>query len=132
MIMFLKITFLITNAIIVYGVFYAAKISWNEVANDNPFSPKEEGSISRSFQSIKLGLFNFGSSFRISADKHFLHFEPQHIFRWIGCRPASIPYEKIELGKYRLFKRYRVCTIGRRKITAPAWAINLSDPNAEE
>lgn len=133
MFMFWIITAIVAvEGIVVFGVLYAARLAWNEITGTNPYASTDKESVSRPYQSMKVGFYNFGYCFRISADSQFLHFEPQHILRWIGCLPASIPYEKIELGKYTFFKRYRICTINRRVISIPTWAADLIAPNTDE
>ena len=133
MFMFWIITaIVVVEGIVVFGVLFAARLAWNEIAGANPYAPTDKESVSRSYQSIKVGFYNFGYCFKVSADSQVLHFEPQHILRWIGCVPASIPYEKIEPGKYTFFKTHRICTINRRRIYTPAWAADLIAPNTDE
>ncbi len=133
MFMILTITAIaFVEVLVVLAIILGVRITWNEIANAFPYTAAGEESVSRSFQSLKLGFFSLGMCFKISADTHALHFEPQHVLRWTGCLPASISYDEIEPGKHTFLKRHRVCKIHGKKITAPAWAIDLSDPKVDE
>lgn len=115
------------DVIIVRSVFHAVAHAWNAMLREYPPVEPAPDAVRRNFQSLKMGFYNFGFSVHLAVDDRFLHLSPAWIIRWAGCRPGSVPWEKVTPLGPRLFRGYAV-RIGRQTLTGPRWALGLASP----
>jgi hypothetical protein len=79
----------------------------------------------RSFQAG--GMLNMGWSVHVVSDVDFLHLRPAKLLRWMGMRPASVPWDEVEVrARKRRTLTVRIAGIDLRGpaecLTAPAEA----------
>lgn len=90
------------------------------------FPPKEmkEGVIEKSFQSLKVGIMNYGLSVHLGVDDEHVHVVPALIFRWCGAKPSSVPISEVSTHKQLEGLRDSKLVegnVGGIQMSAPAW-----------
>lgn len=105
------------------------------------FPPKEMkgGAIEKSFQSLKVGMLNYGFSVHLGVDDAHLHVVPVRIFRWCGAKPSSVPLGEVIVkdgGSLEKHQEGKLIDgkIGGIELKAPAWVFReaLSRTEARE
>ncbi len=99
-------------------------LGWRAWPQEFPARPLRPDAVSRRFQSLRLDIVNFGFSFTVVVDEAHLHLQPAKLMRWVGARPASIPWESITIQKRS--PRWITAHIGRHTIKGPAWCLELA------
>ncbi len=63
------------------------------------FPPKQmrEDAVEKSFQSMKVGMMNFGMSVHVGVDDQHVHIVPAKIFRWCGAKASSVPMSEVSV-----------------------------------
>ena len=125
------IAFVILDIMIIVGLFWALAMEWDGLARDYPAREPKPDAIGRRHQSCSLGIFNLGWCTHITTDDEYLHIHPALFLRLCTNHSLSIPWNEIEPGKYGFFRRFRSFKIGKRTISAPAWAVDLAQPSEE-
>jgi hypothetical protein len=128
------------DALIVGAIVHTAGQSLRELSTAFPQQPALEGTPTRSFQSVRIGIVNLGGSVHIAIDGNCLHLSPSWFARRLGMKPASVPHACIDVPASDLARaktRATGLTLANlrppsptRKATIdlclPAWAIAAS------
>ena len=80
--------------------------------------------VRRGFQTLSVNRLNFGLCINIAVDEQHLHLQPAKAFGWLGARPASIPWDAIEIQKPG--SRWITARCGPHRIKGPAWCMKLA------
>lgn len=98
--------------------------SWGDLEKKFPARPPAADAVRRQFQSVRIGMSNFGGCAHIAVDRDCLHLLPARFIRWFGAGPISVPWDRLEDPSPA---RSGVVTarLGATKLTAPAWAVEL-------
>ena len=134
----------VSHNVIVIGLFVATDLvvipliirtivngSWGELQNAFPARPVAGGAVLREFQSLRIGTANFGGCVHIAVDEACLHLLPAMFIRWFGAGPVSIPWESLSEVRRTSRGRFAEAVAGRKRLTAPAWALELAEPCRE-
>lgn len=120
--------FLLIDAIVVFTIVRAAAFGWNRFAVDHPPTEPLEPSETRRFQSFSIGMINLGFCVHVTVDEQRLHLTPILPMRWAGLRPASMPWEAIDLRPPGWRKRWRTARLGPGlDLHGPAWCLQLAE-----
>jgi hypothetical protein len=110
-------------------VFYALlRAGWSELTQDLPSVAPEPGAVRREFQTFKAGMYNLGWSVHVAVDESHLHLYPAAIIRWAGGKPASIPWERIQIVTPAA-KATKV-KIGKATVIGPTWCLEMAASGA--
>lgn len=101
----------------------AADATFGVLSRRYPAAPSTPPSVRRNFASMKADWINLGYCVHIEADAVHLHLYPAMILRWAGARAASIPWDRIQIGKPRFFGGYRDARIDTLNLLLPAWCL---------
>lgn len=101
----------------------AADATFGVLSRRYPAAPTIPPSVRRNFASMKADWINLGYCVHIEADAVHLHLYPAMILRWAGARTASIPWNRIQIGRARFFGGYREATIDTLNVLLPAWCL---------
>jgi hypothetical protein len=101
----------------------AADATFGVLSRRYPAAPTTPPSVRRNFASMKSDWINLGYCVHIEADAVHLHLYPAMILRWAGARTASIPWNRIQIGRARFFGGYREATIDTLNVLLPAWCL---------
>lgn len=101
----------------------AADATFGVLSRRYPAAPSTAPSVRRNFASMKADWINLGYCVHIEADAVHLHLYPAMILRWAGARAASIPWDRIQIGKPRYFGGYRDARIDTLNLLLPAWCL---------
>lgn len=101
----------------------AADATFGVLSRRYPAAPTTPPSVRRNFASMKADWINLGYCVHIEADAVHLHLYPAMILRWAGARTASIPWNRIQIGRARFFGGYREATIDTLNVLLPAWCL---------
>lgn len=92
------------------------------------FPPKEmmADAVEKSFQTVKVGIMNFGMSVHFGVDDKHLHVVPAKLLRWCGGKPSSVPLPEVSFKKPAKVNDSRAGKlvegrIGGIELMAPAW-----------
>ncbi len=101
--------------------------NWNPIAEKYPPVPCKADAVQRRFQSFAVGSLSLGFCIHVAADEACLHLYPCWFARRVRARPASIPWNKIELsralGKYATARLTELPSINLR---GPRWCLELA------
>lgn len=109
------------DVVVVYALVSAG---WAELVQDFAAAEPQPGAVRRDFQTVKAGMYNFGWSVHIAVDERHLHFYPSAVVRWCGGKPASIPWERIQLVEPG--KRLTKVRIGKNTVVGPTWCLQMA------
>jgi hypothetical protein len=91
--------FLISDGIVVPMVIRGlVEAEWNPIVRAFPASsarPPAPGAVRREFCSLKIGMLSCSWGMHLTADETHLRFEPAMVCRWMGLRPAVVPWSSI-------------------------------------
>lgn len=118
--------FALVDLVVVGAVFQMAAHYWNELGKGCDYVQPRPGSVRKDFQSMKIGVFNYGSCLHIAVDENHLHLYPAKIIRWVGGRSFSIPWDKVEPDASRPQRRLWPARVNGQKVLAPAWALRIA------
>ncbi len=126
------VIFIIAFDAIVVPILIAAAIHgcWSPLPKRYPGVDPRPDAVVKQFQSMRVGLLNLGWSVHIAADEEHLHFTPVRIFRAAGAKATSIPWEAVKVTK--LHKRSGTATIAGQRVQAPAWCLELAEPQGPQ
>jgi hypothetical protein len=124
---YLIVTFIVFDLIFVSLVITGlVRMNWTGLAKSYPPVAPDADAVEKKFQSIKLGMCNFGSCIHIAADERFLHLTPASLMQKLGATPISIPWTDIRIVK--LGTKWSKVTVQRQTLQGPAWCLNLAAP----
>ncbi len=120
---------LVVDTVIVGAVLAAGGAQWKGFAAYFPARPVLEGAQRRTWQTVRLGVWNWGWSFTICVDAQCIHLTPgPRIGKLMGNSTASIPVEALgqvaglaERGRGR-FARVKLKLAGQ-SIELPGWVL---------
>ena len=80
----------------------------------------------KSFQTVKVGIMNFGMSVHFGVDNKHVHIVPAKLLRWCGGKPSSVPLSEVSFKEPSLVSSPRAGKlvegrIGGIEMMAPAW-----------
>jgi len=118
--------FVLTDAVVVTAVLKATIGGvFNKLHADHPPTEPAPDAVRKDLQSFKSGLINLGWSVNVTVDDRCLHLEPAAVFRMLGAKSSSIPWDAIE-PKGKPGKRCRSVRIGSVDLMGPAWCLRLA------
>lgn len=92
-----------------------------------PYPPVEPapGAHREDFQSVSIGLGNFGKSMHITIDESYLHLMPAKMLRWFGIQPMSVPWDDITNVRVDKRERWATARLAKSKTSmkVPAWCL---------
>ncbi len=100
--------------------------SWGDLQKSWPGRPPADGAVVREFQSLRMGSTSFGGCVHIAVDEKHLHLLPAKFLRWFGAAPVSVPWESITDVRPAGRGKFASASLGGRRVTAPAWALELA------
>ncbi len=115
----------IFDIVLVVGL---VRAGWGDLPSKFPAVPAAENGVTKNFQSFRIGLFNFGFAIHVTVDEQHLHLAPAKVLRWLGARPASIPWDRIALEKAG--RRWSTVKIASHRIWGPSWCLDLAGEEA--
>ena len=62
-------------------VFVAPRMKWNSIAKLFPPQPEEDDAVSKSYQSVSIGIFNLSFCVGITVDSAHMHLKPNFILQ---------------------------------------------------
>ena len=74
-----------------------------------------------------MGVLNFTKCVHVAVDEHYLHLTPITPLRWLGAKPASIPWDRITVVKRSRSGRRITVKIANRTVLGPAWCLELAE-----
>lgn len=92
----------------------------------HPPAEPEPGAVRRNFQSFSFGILNLGMCVHVLADERHLHLRPSLVARLLRVRPASVPWDAIELEPPGRLGRHRNARIAGQHVRGPAWCLELA------
>ncbi len=107
-------------------VFGLVQGCWVPLQDRYPEQQREPDAVRKTFQSIRIDLFNLGFCVHLAVDSQHLHIEPAWLLRKVRARTISVPWEAI--AGYKQRGRYAKVKLGTTTLTAPAWAMGLAKP----
>jgi hypothetical protein len=116
------------DAVIVRALLGSASHSFNAISDRYPARERLPDAVFRRFQSVRIGAIGIGGCVHIAIDERFIHVDPAWLMRVAGMRPASVPWESIQVVKTT--KRWAKVSIGTTTITGPTWCFGLA-PGAD-
>lgn len=118
--------FVVMDAVVVIAVMKATIGGlFNKLHAAHPPIEPAPNAVRKDLQSFKSGLINLGWSVNVTVDDRRLHLEPAAIFRMLGAKSSSIPWDAIQ-PKGRPGERYRTVKVGSITLTGPAWCLSLA------
>ena len=117
--------FVTMDAIIVWAIMRTISQTMKRLGEGNPPVDPEPGAVRREFQSFKLGILNLGYSIHVAVDASHLHLYPSLTARWIGIKPMSIPWERVEWRRATRLSGTHV-RINGVDVYGPTWALKLA------
>jgi hypothetical protein len=106
-------------------VWALVNLGWGDIARKFPAVDPTPDAVTRRFQSMKVGVMNFGFAIHVSVDEAHLHLTPIRPLRWFGARPASVPWERMTVTRRHFSGRYLTVKIGTHSMVGPAWCLEL-------
>lgn len=131
----LVLVFLISDAALIGALVLAPiRTRWNALGRAFPARAPEANAVGQNFQSFVLGSLNLGWSIHVSVDMGHLHLRPARLVRWLGARPASVPWDAITFRAVRmsLGKPWVEVTIAGVELMGPAWCLEPAVPLTPE
>ncbi len=104
------------------------KLLWNPLHLAYPPRTPADDAVRKNLQSFRIGLLNLSYCIHTAVDENHLHLTPATLIRWLGGKPTSIPWNAIEVLKRSRFGRSMIVRVGTRRITGPAWCLDLAEP----
>lgn len=121
------VIFVVMDLIIIGTVFNLAAGSARAIGEKFPAKPVRPDAVRREFQSVSVGMGNWGGSYHLSVDEQHLHMEPAWLMRKLGVRMASVPWADVRRTKSALPRRGRgEATIAGETVRLPVWALELA------
>lgn len=99
--------------------------TFGALARQHPAVPVSPDAVRRDFQSISLGMGNFGTCVHLAVDDSGLHLMPAMILRWCGAGDATVPWTHIDILPHKRSRRWIPCRICGRRARIPAWCIEV-------
>lgn len=127
------IVFLAADIALIWAILNVAlRLGWNDLATRFPARDPAPDAVSRNFQSIAIGIANYGLCATIAVDDAALHVRPPRFLRHFGARGFSVPWDQVRFKKKRkvLGKVYVEVLIGKTSLTGPEWCLGLAEPPA--
>ncbi|MEO0513595.1 MAG: hypothetical protein AAF108_12010 [Planctomycetota bacterium] len=110
--------FVAVDAVVVGAIVYAVRSQvWGPFVRDHAMTdpPTDPGPIA---WSAKLGIWNAGLTFRVTADERAIHLTPAVIGSLLRLSAASIPWDAV--GVKKVGRRYITLRVGMDEIVLPA------------
>lgn len=125
------------DLMIVGGVLYAAARMWKQVESAWPPQPITSPSYGKRWQSLSMGVFNFGLMWNMIADEGHIHLTPHGPFsRLVRLTKVSIPRAAVNEFTARHAPRpdgtYRYVEVrtGHTTVRLPGWVAGQMRPPA--
>lgn len=118
--------FMLVDLVVVSAVFQMSAQIWNGLGKGCTYVEPKPGSVRKDFQSMKVGIFSFGSCLHIAVDEDYLHLYPAKIVRMSGGKTFSVPWSLVEADASRPQRRMWPGRINGQKVLAPAWALKIA------
>ncbi len=119
--------FVVVDSAIVGTILWGmVHFAWGDLTRKYPQRPPTSNAVCRRFQSFRLGLFNLTFAIHVDADEDHLHLTLVRPLRWLGARPASIPWSAMSVAKRS--KRWCTVQVGAHKLHGPEWCLGLAEP----
>lgn len=82
--------------------------------------------VEKPFQTVKVGIMNFGMSVHFGVDDKHVHVVPAKLLRWCGGKPSSVPLSEVSVDASAGVDRCRAGklvdgVIAGIALQAPAW-----------
>lgn len=121
------VIFVVMDLIIIGAVFSVAAGSARTIAEKFPAKAVRPDAVRREFQSVAIGMGNWGGSYHLAVDEQHLHMEPAWLMRKLRVRTASVPWDQVKRARGTLPRRGRgIATIGGETVRLPVWALELA------
>lgn len=117
---------LLVDLVVVSAVFQFSAQIFNSLGKGCELVEPRAGGVRRDFQTIKVGMFNYGACVHIGVDEDHLHLYPASVVRWGGGRAFSVPWDRVEADASRPHRRTWPARINGQKVHAPAWALKIA------
>lgn len=114
------------DLIVVGAVFGLSAQIWNGLGKGCTFVEPRPGSVRKDFQSLRIGMFNYGGCVHIAVDEDYLHLYPARVVRVSGGRALSIPWDRVQADASRPERRMWPARINGQKVLAPGWAMKIA------
>lgn len=121
--------FLIIDAAVVGAIMHSAASTLNTLADPHPARPPAPSARRKNFQSLSIGVYNFGGCVHLAIDRFGIHLFPALLPRLAGARPASIPWSEVQITSRG--KRQSTIRVGSNEFTGPTWAFAPDQPPAD-
>jgi hypothetical protein len=121
----------LVDVVIVSAVFKFSASIWNSLGKNCGSVEPSPGAVRKDFQSIKVGVFNFGACAHIAVDEDHLHMYPAWIVRASGGHAFSIPWSLVVPDASHPARRTWPARINGQRVQAPAWAMRIAAAGAE-
>lgn len=110
----------------------ALRLGWNGLSRRFPARDPAPDAVTRNFQSIAIGIANYGLCATIAVDDAALHLRPARFLRCFGARGFSVPWDQIRFKKkHKILGRvYVEVLIGKTSLTGPEWCLGIAEPPA--
>jgi len=118
--------FVIVDLVVVFAAFRLCAIIWNALGKGCDFVQPGPDAVRKDFQSMKIGMFNYGGCLHIAVDEDYLHLYPAWIVRTNGGRSFSVPWERVQADASHPKRRVWRGRINGQKVLAPAWAMKIA------
>lgn len=118
---------------LVDGFIFAALIAhlrqshWKPLENAYPARAPASDAVVRSFQSVRVGLFNLGWCMHLAADEDHMHMTPAAVLRAIGLRPISIPWDEVAVKNASRSGSWVTLRIRNIDVQGPGWCFGLAE-----
>ena len=123
--------FLISDGIVVPMVIRGlVESEWEPIARAFPAQgAPSPGAVRREFCSLKIGMLSCGWGMHLTADETHLWFEPAMVCRWLGIRPAVVPWNAVTYVRDK-GRSSAVVRILKSEIIGPRDIFALAGPRA--
>ncbi len=101
------------------------RLGWSSLSSTYGPAPVRDDAVRKNFQTIAIGVFNFGGCVHIAADEDHLHILPTWVLRVVGCSAASIPWSDLAVTRARGRLWRATCRAGQ--LHAPRWCLQLAE-----
>lgn len=121
------VIFVVMDLVIIGAVFSVAAGSARTLAEKFPAKAVRPDAVRREFQSVSVGMGNWGNGYHLIVDEQHLHLEPAWLMRKLRVRMASVPWAEVRRARAPLPRRGRgIATIGGETVRLPVWALELA------
>ncbi|MBT8487179.1 MAG: hypothetical protein HKO59_16610 [Phycisphaerales bacterium] len=100
--------------------------AWRPFESRFPPTPTTPDAVVRTAQTFIIDRLPFARAFDVAVDEACLHLTPRRLWRLVGARPISVPWEAVVPDPGPESPRWRTVTIDGVPMAGPRWCLDLA------